>query len=391
LLHEFQTNTGAKRVWTTFSEDQVDLNAATPEVLLALISVLLFYVQQGARYIRLDAIAYLWKEIGTSCIHLWQTHEVVKLMRDVLDVVAPHIILITETNVPHEENISYLGSGADEAQLVYQFALPPLLVHTFRTGNAEAINGWAQTLARVGTRTSYFNFTASHDGIGVTPVRGLLPAQEAAALEDLTVAHGGLVSFKNNSDGSKSAYELNITYFDAITNPAITATESETAVKRFLCSQAIMLALMGVPGVYFHSLFGSRNDLAGVKRTTHARSINREKVAASDLQMALQDPASLRSQVFSNYMHLLRVRAQEPAFHPQGEQRVLALHPGVVALERTSTDGQSVVAALHNVTASAITVRLNTTPRRDLLNTTTTFGSPTVPLAPYQVMWLKMA
>src|SRR5690606_35016656 len=108
------------------SADQVDLNFKNPAVLLATTRALLFYVEHGAKFIRLDAIAYLWKEIGTPCIHLPQTHQVIQLMRAVLDEVAPDVRLITETNVPHPDNISYFGAGTNEAQLVYNFALPPL-------------------------------------------------------------------------------------------------------------------------------------------------------------------------------------------------------------------------------------------------------------------------
>jgi hypothetical protein len=121
LLTPIQTTEGEKLVWTTFGPDQIDLNYANPDTLLDIIDVLLLYVEKGVEVIRLDAIAYLWKKIGTSCIHLEETHRVVRLFRAVLDAVAPHVILITETNVPHEENVSYFGNGHDEAQMVYQF------------------------------------------------------------------------------------------------------------------------------------------------------------------------------------------------------------------------------------------------------------------------------
>ncbi len=139
LLTPFETPTGRVDVWTTFSDDQIDLNYANPDVLIAMIAVLLFYVEQGANLIRLDAIAFLWKQIGTSCLHLPQTHLIIQLLRDVLDLVAPGVILITETNVPQRENLSYFGDGTDEAQLVYQFPLPPLILHTLRTGDARRL------------------------------------------------------------------------------------------------------------------------------------------------------------------------------------------------------------------------------------------------------------
>ena len=386
LLSPFETPSGTQHLWTTFSDDQIDLNFANPDVLIAILKVLLFYVEQGADLIRLDAIAFMWKCVGTTCIHLPETHSVIQLMRDVLDVVAPHVILITETNVPHSENISYFGSGDDEAQMVYQFSLPPLTLHTFRTGDATILSQWAATIERLSDRTTFFNFTASHDGIGVRPALGLLTADEINALVRMTEAHGGLVSYKNNPDGTQSPYELNITYFDAITNPAITAVQPEIAVSRFICSQAIMLAMVGVPGIYLHSLFGSRNFRAGVEQTGRNRTINREKLAADALLSELADETSLRHAVFTRYKHLLDVREQHKSFHPLGTQKVLDFGKAIFALERISPDGSERVLALHNVSGNAQTVSLRDGRWSDMING---IESKTgLMLAPYQVAWL---
>lgn len=387
LLSPYETRSGTKHVWTTFSADQIDVNAANPDVLLELLSALLFYVRHGAAFIRLDAIAFLWKEIGTACIHLPQTHAIIQIMRDLLDWVAPDVILITETNVPHAENISYFGDGANEAQMVYQFSLPPLTLHTFHTGDTSALTRWAKTIRRLSERTTFFNFLASHDGIGVRPAIGLISDAEIDALVQRTLAHGGRVSYKNNPDGSQSPYEMNITYFDAITDPAVTERDPQIAVRRFLCSQAIMLAMIGMPGIYFHSLFGSRNWTEGVSQLGHNRAINREKLNADALLRELSDANSVRNAVFSGYMALLRARTKSPAFHPLGDQRVLELDAGVFALERVSPDGKDRVIALNNVTDREITLPLPS-PSRDLL-TQQTF-SAAVALAPYQTAWLQV-
>jgi sucrose phosphorylase len=395
LLTRFETAAGEKYVWTTFSEDQIDLNFANPDVLLEILHILLLYVQRGASLIRLDAIAYLWKTIGTSCIHLPQTHLVVQLIRDVLDVVAPHIALITETNVPHDENISYYGDGGNEAQMVYQFSLPPLILHSFRVGNAEALSAWAKTLPPSNGMTGFFNFTASHDGIGVTPLRGLVDDGDINALCERVVEHGGFVSYKNNSDGSRSPYELNITYFDVITPPALTERDPAGAVQRFICSQAIMLAVMGVPGVYFNSLFGGRNDLAGYEETGRYRSINREKPLIDELEAGLGDAASIRQRVYAAYCHLLAIRTAQPAFHPLAAQRILDVHPHVFAVERLSRNGAERIIALHNVGDAPVTLTLDLASRRDwtelLTNTNITSGEAGLQIAlqPYAVAWLR--
>jgi glycosidase len=411
LLTPFETEDGPKRVWTTFSDDQIDLNYAHPAVLLAVIEVLLLYVEKGAQVIRLDAIAYLWKKTGTPCIHLEETHHVIKLLRCVLDAVAPGVLLITETNVPHEENVSYFGDPlpaepmgdaaiagrTDEAQLVYQFPLAPLIMNSLITGSARVLSQWAAGLEPPAPRATFFNFTASHDGIGVMPARGLLTAAEIQALVDSTLAHGGRVSFKTNPDGSQSVYELNISYFDALSDPA--ADEPlVTQVRRFVVSQAIMLALAGLPGIYVHSLLGSRSWPEGVARTGHNRTINRQRLDRDALEKALVDPASLRSQVLDAYRRLLRARAADPAFHPYGGQRVLpageGLSEGVFALLRTSPGGDSQVLCLHNVSDRAQPVEIRpehlfpgTGPLRDLIGGE--MYTPSSTLRPYAVAWLK--
>jgi glycosidase len=405
LLTPVETADGVKHVWTTFSDDQIDLNYATPQVMLEILDLLLFYAAQGAELVRLDAIAYLWKEIGTSCIHLPQTHHAVKLMRAVLDAAAPGMLLITETNVPHEENISYFGSPlqgsgrTDEAQLVYQFPLPPLVMHSILSGDARALSRWAAGLELPAGKTCFFNFTASHDGIGVMPARGLLTMDEIQTLVDATLAHGGQVSYKANSDGSRSVYELNISYFDALSDPAA-AEPLEVQVKRFVASQAIMLALAGVPGIYVHSLLGSQSWREGIAQTGRNRTINRQKFERATLERELADPASPRHQVFAAYSHLLKARAAEPAFHPYGSQRVLSLNDGVFALLRTSPDDKRHALCLHNVSGQPQTVDLRpadlSVPGGIWVDVLTgqrvpaATGGLAVELPPYEVAWLRI-
>lgn len=387
LLTPVETPSGTKYVWTTFSADQIDLNYANPQVLIEMIRILLFYVEHGAEFIRLDAIAFLWKEPGTTSIHLDQTHWVIQVMRDVLDLVAPQVVLITETNVPHEENISYFGDGTNEAQMVYQFPLPPLVLHTLTSGDSTHLTQWAQSLDPIGERTTYFNFTASHDGIGMRPATGILSDDEIAALVNLATEHGGNVSYKANSDGSQSPYELNITYFDAITHPDITADNPQLAVDRFMVSQAIQLVLAGVPGIYFHNLFGSRNWNEGVAKTKQNRTINRQKLQRTNLESALQTADSIPARVFSRYQHLLEVRRGQSAMHPLAPQKIMDAGRSIMAVRRTSLNGDEVVYALHNVTGDTVAVDLPDGAWQDLLSDTAKQGS--IQMQPYQIAWFK--
>jgi sucrose phosphorylase len=388
LLTNFNTLSGEKRVWTTFSADQIDLNFKNPEVLLEILDILFMYVERGADFIRLDAIAYLWKEIGTTCIHLPQTHHLIQFLRAALNEVSPHVHLITETNVPHADNISYFGDGTNEAQLVYNFALPPLILHTFHTGDTRVLSSWVKTLTLPSDKTTFFNFLASHDGIGVTPVRGILSNTEIDALVEKALEHGGLISYKQNADGSQSPYEMNINYFDALSNPG--GNEPlDLQVDRFIAAQAIMLSMLGVPGIYFHSLFGSRGWLEGVKQTGRNRTINREKCQLDKLQDELADENSLRSKVFARYIQLLKSRGADPAFHPHGKQNVLNMHPSVFAVERASLDGTSRVLCLHNVSAEKVNFSTNYLSAINLF-TGQTLQVSSIILEPYQILWVNL-
>lgn len=385
LLTTYEKKNGeTAHVWTTFSADQIDLNYDSLDVLEKMIEILLFYVRKGASILRLDAIAYLWKEIGTTCIHLRQTHDMVKLFRSVLDIASPDVVLLTETNVPHNENISYFGNGRDEAQMVYNFTLPPLLLYTFARQDASALSEWAKTLALPEETTTFFNFTASHDGIGVRPLEGILPPDEIEMLVTIAKENGGNVSYKRNPDGTESHYELNITYVDAI----LADRKSENAQK-FLASQSIQYALPGVPATYIHSLLGSRNWYEGVEQTGRARTINRQKLNLTEVLAELENPDSFRSKVFFPYLKMMEIRRRQKAFHPNAPFSILDIDPRLFAIQR-GQEGQS-LCAITNISAETVEVSLDNHKielRHDLL-TGSTLPSAELKLKPYQFVWLS--
>ena len=382
LLHPFKAHDGERHIWTTFSEDQVDLNAAEPKVILDIIEVLLFYVEKGARLIRLDAIAFLWKELGTTCLHHPKTHRIVQLFRSVFEEICPEVTIITETNVPHVENLSYFGDGTNEAHMVYNFTLPPLLAWSLLKGKASELTKWAKTLQLPSAKTTFFNFTASHDGIGMRPLQGILSNSEIDFLGQTALDHGGQVSYKNNGDGTKSPYELNCNYMDFLTAPS---EGLRVKIRRFICSQAVMLAMPGVPGIYVHSLLGSGNDIEGMNKTGRARTINREKFVVSALESQMEDPESRRSLVFSAYQKLLAVRQQESAFHPQASASYPIFHDDVFAIERG--EGSETILCLFNFADQVRHVTLGGK-RLDLISGEKV-GVPLISMEPWQVVWLK--
>jgi glycosidase len=386
LLSEYKKCDGSTvHLWTTFSADQIDFNFESLDVLERMIEVLLFYVQQGATILRLDAIAYLWKEIGTTCIHLSQTHDMVKLFRALLDLVAADAIILTETNVPHEENISYFGNGRDEAQMVYNFTLPPLLFYSFLKEDTKILSEWAKGLGLKSESNTFFNFTASHDGIGVRPLEGILQPEEIDRLIEVVKANGGRVSYKRNPDGSESPYELNITYVDAIM-----ASPQSTRAEKFLASQSIQYVLPGVPATYIHSLLGSRNWLAGVKQTGRARTINREKLDVGAVVSELNDPNSFRAKIFFPYIKLIKTRREQEAFHPNAPFEILEIDPRLFAIKRSSQNQR--IYALTNVSSEDVPVLLSDygAPSRMIdLITGDEVKTASFTLETYQYAWLS--
>ncbi|MGD8258014.1 MAG: alpha-amylase family glycosyl hydrolase [Desulfobacterales bacterium] len=385
LLSAYKKHNGsAVHLWTTFSADQIDFNFKSLDVLSKMVDVLLFYVEQGATILRQDAIAYLWKEIGTNCIHLPQTHAVVKLFRAILDLVAPDVMILTETNVPHAENISYFGNGRDEAQMVYNFTLPPLLFYSFVNEDTTVLSDWAKGLRLESSSNTFFNFTASHDGIGVRPLEGILPSQALDELVEVVKANQGQVSYKRNPDGSDSPYELNITYVDAIL-----ANQKSTRADRFLASQAIQYALPGVPATYIHSLLGSRNWVQGAQQTGRARTINREKLQLNDVLSELTNPESFRSKVFYPYLELIKTRKKQSAFHPNADFEICEIDPKVFAIKRSAAE--QTIYAVSNVSSSEVLLSLNVHGAHDSMTdliSGESFRTDSFTLKPYQYIWL---
>ncbi len=412
LLTPFDTTDGVKHVWTTFSADQVDLNWNNVRVMLEMVEIFLSYLAHGAQVVRLDAIAYLWKEIGHSSIHHPHTHRMVKLFRRVMELADPHSILITETNVPHAENVSYFGDG-DEAHMVYNFSLPPLLLEAVTRGDAGHLSQWAAGLEDPGPGASYFNFCASHDGIGLTPTHGILSDDERDKLIAAVLERGGRVSYKATASG-KIPYEMNVNYLSASADPNLPDAQR---ARIFLVTQAVMLAMAGVPGIYVHSLIGSQNWTEGVEETGMNRTINREKLDFETIKAELEDEESLRSIVFTGYKHLLRARADEAAFHPRSPQRVVESDRRLFVLargpyaERDAQHGEGRpnerassghVLAIHNLSGDIVEFRdrrdrypwRDDGVVRDLISDDLVYPVSdgalfSLELEPYEVMWLQ--
>ncbi|EAC2886961.1 alpha-amylase [Listeria monocytogenes] len=381
LFHKYENG---KELWTTFSEDQLDLNVRNIDCLVALTDVLLFYASKQATSIRLDAIGFLWKTSGTTCMHLPETHEIISLWRLLIDELYPNLQIITETNVPHEENISYFGDGENEANMVYQFPLPPLVLHTFTCHDTTKLSKWAKSISQVSDTATYFNFLASHDGIGMRPATGILSDEEIYSLVQKAVQNGGQVSYKDNADGTQSVYELNINYGEALQNLDEDTTE-ELVTKKIIAAHSILLTLQGVPAIYYHSLLGSKNDLVGYEESGINRRINREKLEKNQLVHELKTD-TYRKTIFTSLKKLVQIRRNHTAFSPFATQEILDLGPDVFAIKRES-EGECIYGII-NVTSHDISKKVAFSGTNLLANQPVTSE---LELTAYEVVWIKKA
>jgi len=398
ILTRFDTYFGPKYIWTTFSEDQIDLNFRNPAVLLRVIDGLLLYVRSGADILRLDAVTYIWAEPGTECVHLPQTHEIVKLIRDVMNLVAPGVALLTETNVPHSENVSYFGNGRDEAHMVYNFALPPLTLYTFCSEDTTALSKWADQVRNPSDTATFFNILDTHDGVGLMGVREILPREEINFLIEGARERGAYVSYKMTEGRTEEPYEINTTWWSAI-NEVHGDEDPALQVKRYLASRSIALVLQGVPGLYAHGAVGSLNDHDLVKQTDVKRDVNRGVIHVQSLLEEAKDPGSRTSRLARQWPKLNLTRTGQRAFHPHGGQKVLMLSPQVFSVLRTSPGGDEHILTMTNVANKKIDLEISlpevgvrATQWFDLVNEKeyeAVSGKLSVTLDPYDVAWLK--
>lgn len=393
LLTAVETVDGVRQVWCTFGEDQVDLNYRNPDVLLEVIRIIRTYIEQGIRYFRLDAIAFLWKVSGTTCVHLPQTHELIKLLRLVIENLEPGAVIITETNVPNRENLSYFGND-NEAHLIYNFSLPPLLLHAVLNGDCRHLKTWMMSMPPARRGRAYLNFIASHDGIGLRPAEGLLSSEELDSLLETIRDAGGEISMRRMPDGELKPYEANISLYSAMARP-IGGDVDDCQIARFLCAHTIMLAMEGLPAIYIHSMLGTENDREGMAQSGRARSINRHQWTADALEAALKDEDRHHKVIFTAMKRVIEIRRRQPAFHPNATQYTLHFSDQVFAFWRESLDRRQSIFALHNVSGERQTiplVELNliaTESWRDVLSDTAyTNLEAVIELEPYQCAWI---
>ena len=394
LLTEVRTKAGIRHVWSTFSGDQIDLNFRNPNVLKEFVSIVRSYLNHGITIFRMDAVPFLWKQKGTSCTNLQPTHEIIKLFHTLIEYYFPSALIVCENNVPSNENLTYFGN-ANEAHVIYNFSLPPLLIYTLLTGRCSHLKNWMMSMPPAQSGTTYLNFIASHDGVGLRPLDGLISDDEVDKLVEKTKQSGGRVTYRKSREGSDKPYELNITLFDLLKS-TFDSDEDNYSVERFLCAHSIMFALEGIPAVYIQSIFGSHNDLERLEHTQRNRSINRHIWDEFELEKELSDRQSPHARIFAELKRLLSIRKKQSAFHPNATQYTLHISDDIFAFWRQSINRDQSIFCISNVTATEKLINLrdinliNTDEWKDLIGGRLYFNiQEQLSLSPYQVLWIS--
>jgi len=377
-------------LWRTFSADQLDLNFKNPSVLLRFIKIMITLINHGVTVFRLDAIAYLWKESGTKCINLHQTHEVIKLFRTICNVLNVETIIVTETNLPEKENISYFGKN-DEANWIYNFSLPPLLVHAFLFENSTYLNRWSKKLPSLKVGNSYLNFIASHDGIGMRPVEGILNKKTIKQLLDRLKRNGSKFSYRKVQSKTKKVYEANITVFNALYKSNFDKL-GKFFFERYISAHAIMISFEGVPAIYFNSLFGTSNDEAKFIITGNNRDVNRYKWNEKNIKNLLKNDKSKQSIFYKALTKLLDIRRKQKAFHPNALRSNINLGNKIFCFKRSSLDKKQTILSITNLSHKTQYPKLNKkyTLWKNLINPQINFlNQKSFDLKPFETKWLS--
>jgi len=396
LFTSLNTVNGPKKVWTTFSPDQIDLNWSEPLLLVEYFKIIVRYLRYGVRWIRLDAIGFIWKSPGTECVHLEEAHQIVKVLRHQIQKLIPEGVLVTETNVPEEETLSYLKTG-DEANLAYNFPLPPLILESIISNNSDLLNKWLEHWPSLPEQSLLLNFTASHDGVGLMPLKGLISQDRLKNLLINCELRGGLISHRTMPSGEEEPYELNISWWSAMKDSGV--NPSNFQLERFLLSQLFIMSLQGIPAFYVQALLASENNIESYRKTGQRRDLNRERFDANDLLVSLKDKSS---SAFKNLKYLksaMAIRSQLIAFHPESPMQCLSPHKkDLVILCRGK--GKERIWALHNFTNTRIDFSLLNVLNKsevsksnqwvDCLNNCS-ISDTDIELKPYSVIWLKQS
>ena len=288
---------GSKKMfWTTFTSNQIDIDVLCDQGKAYLISILDKFHKSGIKMIRLDAAGYAIKKAGTSCFMIPETFDFIDWFRE--NATAYGMEVLVEIHSYYKKQIEI----AKQVDWVYDFALPPLVLHSIFNGTSAYLKKWIEIRPQ-----NTITVLDTHDGIGVMDVGGakglpgLLPEEDIDSLvEQMHLNSEGQSKAATGAAASNlDLYQVNCTYFDAL-------GKNED---HYLMARAIQFFLPGVPQVYYSGLFAEPNDMELLAKTNVGRDINRHYYSDDELVKALNRP------VVQKLIKLIKFRNSHPAFN----------------------------------------------------------------------------
>lgn len=284
-----------RTMWTTFTPHQIDIDVRNPIAQAYLESVLDRFADSGVNQVRLDAVGYAVKTRGTDCFMTDDTYEFIRATSR--SVKRREMVPLLEIHSHYEDQIE----AAQHVDRVYDFALPPLVLHALHTGSARPLRDWLEVSPR-----NVYTVLDTHDGIGVIDVgpdnerTGLLSHAQidelVEAIHDATNGESALATGRAASN--LDLYQINSTYFSALGNDD----------DRYLVARLIQFLSPGTPQVYYAGLLAARNDVTLLERTGVGRDINRPYYTLEDVALELRRP------VVRRLLSLSRFRSTHGAF-----------------------------------------------------------------------------
>jgi len=348
IMPEEEILLGGGKVWTTFSREevegieetrQVDLNYRNPNVFAEAVIIALAYLERGAAVLRLDAIGYLWKEIGSTCIHEKKTHRIIQAMQAILKEAAPGVITVAEVNEPQEEAFKYIGDNdRPGTDMAYQFVHFPLAVYSILTGDAGYYRRWIDTIIEYGAKQFVLVY-GSHDGMGLKPIMNILPKNELARMEIMLISKYGAKPNKARlSNNEEITYEICATPWNLINNPNV-KEDIALQIKRYITVAMLGMAHRALRAFYINSYIGAPN-FAGF--LDENRTINRERFEEDMLFSELDDPESHKGIIMQILNTIIGKCTHQAAFDPAGPAiRTLETNNNAIIAEVLETPDHS--------------------------------------------------
>ena len=296
---------GSRQIlWTTFTPEQIDINVMHPQGIQYLENILRIFAANGITMVRLDAVGYAVKKAGTSCFMMDETFDFIRDFSDRGRKLGLEVLV--EVHSYYQRQIEI----ARHVDWVYDFALPPLVLHAFFNGTGRDLKHWIKIRP-----ANSLTVLDTHDGIGVidigadsqdrTRCPGLVSEAELSRLVQQihTNSNGESLRATGSAAANLDLYQVNCTFYDALGRDDV----------KYLLARAIQFFLPGVPQVYYMGLLAGTNDAQLLARTQVGRDINRHYYTRSEIDHALERP------VVSDLLKLIRLRNQHPAFEGRFE------------------------------------------------------------------------